>query len=475
MNIRTAYKKIEKTLDKFFHSDSYLILMTALSLIGWTFDLGYTVLGIMLSFSIIMFCVSRDTTPFITFYWFFIFAGRTSIFGIEFTLLRIIMIILLCLSVLVNIIRFKPDFKGALGKSTAKGTTFSLFLLIIPMSIGGLFYPVRNINAAIVASVIFVGIAWAYAYFMAMSRKSIVNKDAVMKYMIKLMFLLCLLVSVEMVIHMVREGKDIEGISNLLSRYDFYVYWGGSNHVGAMLALCIPGNFFFMIKNKRTGFLFLILTVVEFCLLIITRSRGSILLATIFVPILLIYSIVRAKNKIPLILTAITTISLAWYFVFNTDNFVLDMINKMLNQGFDDTGRFELWQYGWELFKEYPIFGAGWDFDVTYPDFGLSPMGFHSMIIQVMACSGVVGVLFFTYYYWARYTVFIKRWTDEMIIILAGMLILEGYGMIDHISFLPVTYIIMLLVMAFSVDQSMPDYRGRLLIFKKHWKTAKSI
>ena len=175
MDIRTAYKRFEDSLDKFFHSDFYLILMTALSLIGWTFDLGYTVLGIMLFFSIVMFCVSRDTTPFITFYWFFIFAGRVSIFGIEFTLFRIILIILLCLSVLVNIIRFKPDFKGALSKGSVKGTTLSLFLLIIPMSIGGLFYPVRNINASIVASVIFVGIAWAFAYFMAMSRKSIID------------------------------------------------------------------------------------------------------------------------------------------------------------------------------------------------------------------------------------------------------------------------------------------------------------
>ena len=472
---RQKYAKFEEHLNRFFHSNYYILLMAALTLWGWVTDNGDMSRGIMVSLSIIMFCICKNTIPFFAFQWFFIFAGHSSFYGINISGWRIVFPILLLIAIMFNSIRFKPDFKGALSKNSIKGSTLSIILLIIPMTLGGLTYPVRNINAVVVASVIFIGIAFAYVYYMGVSKKNIIDKDSVMKYMIKLMFLLGVIVSIEMIVNFIKFDISYLGVTGLEYAQSVYLYWGGSNHIGAMLGLCISSNFYYMFKNRRTGFLFIIITFIELGLMIWTKSRGSLLFTAMTFPVLIIYTLIKAEKKIPLIITATVLTAITFSAIYFSKNALMDMINRIMEEGFDDTGRFELWAHGLELFKEYPIFGAGWDYGVSYPDFGLSPMGLHSMFIQVMACSGIIGIVFFGYYYWARYTTFLKKFTDETIIVLAGMFVLEAYGMIDHISFLPPTYFVMLLLLSFAMEQSMPEDKCRPLLLKRLKWSKKAI
>ncbi|NCA67803.1 MAG: O-antigen ligase domain-containing protein [Clostridia bacterium] len=288
---------------------------------------------------------------------------------------------------------------------------------------------------------------------------------------IKLMFSLSIIVSAEIIILFIRAGGTYDAIRNIVVHKHIYLGWGGANHVGAILALCIPANFYYMLKCKKIGFAFVIIAFIQFCLMIMTRSRGALLFTTAALPIMFIYVMVKSKRKLPIGITAAVLIAgtLAMMLIFK--NSISDGINIMLAQGFDDSGRFELWKQGLDYFKNYPIFGVGWDIGVDPDDLGWSPLTFHAMFIQIMASAGVVGMVFFAYYYWARYSTFFRRRTNETWTVLAGMLLLEAYGMIDPISLFPTTYFLMLVMMSLAAEQAMPDDMNRPILFvKQPWK-----
>lgn len=474
MNAKERFKKFETVLNKFFHSNIYILLMAGLTLCGWVFNTQYVLLFMIFATSV-MFLTCKNITPFFTLHWFYLISYRDGQFGLNFTGWRIIFPILLVLSFIANIIRFKPDFKGALSPKSIKGATLSMFFLIIPMSLGGIFVAERHVFLVIEVAVLFTCFALAYAYYMAMSRKSITDKEAVLKYIIKLMFSVGIICSLEIIISVLEAG-NWEAMKAILENKSIYLGWGGANHVGALLGLCIPASFYYILKSKKLGFVFLILAFIEYCIIIITQSRGAILFTTIALPLLFIYVIVKSSKKISIGVTAgvLIAATLAAMFVFRGT--LMEVINKLLDKGFDDSGRFNLYEEAWGLFKEYPIFGGGWDYKAPTDEWGFSPIAFHSMLLQILACSGLVGILCYSYYYWARYSTFFKRRTPETWIILAGMLILEGYGMIDPISFFPMTFFIMLLTMSLAAEQAMPEDIGRPILFvKQPWKRFRQI
>lgn len=466
MAIKDTYFKFEGFLNKFYHSNAFLVLMSVLTLVGWILDNDIFML-IMLSLSIVIFFVCKNTTPFFIFQWLFLFSSWAGIFGLNMFGWRLVFPALLIVSIIFNIIRFKPDFKYAFSAKTIKGFTFSMLLLIIPMSLGGLFYHDRYIIIYLQVVALFTGLALMIGYFMAMSKKYIEDKDAVIKLIVKLMFCLGVIASMQIITTFIRVGS-LEAIKAMLvDRKGVYLGWGGSNHVGAILALCIPANFYYMLKCKKAGFLFVIIAFIEFCLLILTRSRGALLFTTIALPVMFTYVIVKSNNKLSIGITAAVLIGATITLMLIFKSALYEVINKMIEIGFNDSGRINLWKEGLDHFKNYPIFGVGWEIGTPRDELSFYPRAYHSMVIQVMACSGIVGLLGYGYYYWTRIRTFIKRRTDATWTIFAGAFLLEAYGMIDPISFFPTTFFIMLIMMSYAVEQALPDEIGRPILFVK--------
>jgi len=465
MYTKDKFQKFERRLEKFFHSNLYILFMAALTLLGWKLNTQYA-LAVMILTTSVMFLTCRDITPFLALHWFYFISFRDGQYGLDFAGWKIILPILLVLSLIVNIVRFKPDFKGALSPKSIKRTTLSMFLLIIPMSLGGIMLADRHVFVVVEVVVLFVCLALAFAYYMAIGRKNIVDKTAPLRYVIKMMLAVGILCSLQIIISVLEAGSA-DAMQAMLTNKRIYLGWGGANHVGALLGLCIPASFYYMIKSKKFGFVFVILTFVEFCILVVTQSRGAIMFTAAALPFLFAYVIATSPNKRSIAITAATLIATAVTLMVIFRGTLTEVVNKLLDKGFDDSGRFRLYKEAVELFKNNPIFGGGWDYKAKRDELSFTPLAFHSMLLQVLACSGIIGLIFYTYYYWARYSTFFKVKTPESRIVLAGMLILEGYGMIDPISFFPITYFIVLMTMSLAAEQALPDNLGHPLPFIK--------
>ena len=98
-----------------------------------------------------------------------------------------------------------------------------MILLIIPMSLGGIANAERNVIAALVIVLLFATLAFAFTYYMAVSKSYISDKNSVLKYIIKLMFIAGLIIAAEMLITYLRLGSYKE-IKNLIIRNKSYLY-----------------------------------------------------------------------------------------------------------------------------------------------------------------------------------------------------------------------------------------------------------
>ena len=79
------------------------------------------------------------------------------------------------------------------------------------------------------------------------------------------------------------------------------------------------------------------------------------------------------------------------------------MIKALIGRGMGDSGRIKLFKEAWELFKAHPIFGVGKGYVGTgTPTNEIGIYWFHSTFFQVIASMGIVGLMAYVYYYWAR-------------------------------------------------------------------------
>lgn len=459
------FNKIIEKADWFFHSDYYIALLAALTFIGWVTNLWVPFLFVTLSLTIIMFAVCKDTTPLFAFMWFFLYTISTSQYELGNYGWMLFLVIPLVGAIIFNLIRTKPPIKEILSPKKIKSSTLSMILLIIPISLGGLAYPVSSVGARLIVVALFVVLAFAFIYYMALSKKYIKDKDTLIKYIIKLMFAMGLILFAEMFVASIRTGS-YEAFKIMVNNESISLGWSNPNIIAAGVALCLPSNFYYMLKKKKFAFMFMIIALLEYLSIIITGSRGTLLVATIALPLILVYVFIKTENKMQIYITAgiIFAAILATGIIFIDE--VKALLNVFIEGGLSSSGRETHYKMGWDLFTDYPIFGAGWDYGIGDGRTGFSPYLFHSTAVHVLACSGLIGVIAFLYFYWARYSTFFKKRTAETLTLLAGMVIFEAYGMVDPVLFFPPTYFIILLTMSFAVEQAMPEESCRPLIFK---------
>jgi len=180
-----------------------------------------------------------------------------------------------------------------------------------------------------------------------------------------------------------------------------------------------------------------------------------------------VYVLIKTKNRTQLLVAgAVLLVAVGAVAGIFFDE-IKTLLSVFIKQGLSAPGRLIHYKTGWDLFVNYPIFGAGWDYGIGDRHVAFSPYLFHSTAVQIIACSGIVGVIFYSYFYFARYSTFLKRRTAETLALLSGMLIFEGYGMVDPVFFIPPIYFIMLMTVSFAAEQAMPDDYGRPLLFQK--------
>lgn len=196
-----------------------------------------------------------------------------------------------------------------------------------------------------------------------------------------------------------------------IDRSLLYTGWGVYNNVACMLAMCIPGPFYFAVKNKH-GWLYCILGNLLFLALLLTQSRGGILFGALVYLACAITVIIKTKRMERvwnmLVFTAVLIAVLVSFILLHEQ--MSDIFASLIDAGSDDANRFEIYEKCWDRFLEYPAFGAGFyrtpgallnkdGYIVTEAvDGAFFPPRAHNTVLQLLASGGVFLIVMYAFH-----------------------------------------------------------------------------
>ncbi|MCM1306524.1 MAG: O-antigen ligase family protein [Bacteroides sp.] len=447
--------------NKFVQSDWFILFTALMVFVGWVSKAWVPLLCVLVAISIIPLFLAKETKHLLAPIMMFTFIISTDRHHLTEFAPLIALVGVLLIGVVFNLVRFRRGRQHweFLHPTKIKGFHCALIALIIPFAFGGVGSPYEHPLAVLATVALIIIFALVYTFFTATNRDS-EQKSKLGEYMLKILFVTGILLSLQLVIYFARLG-GMDEIKQAIIDRNIFLGWGTKNNVAQIISMCIPAGFYFSIKKSKLSPLFVIVALLEYALLFTTSARGAILVATIAMPAMLLYTIVKSENKLAFGITVCAAFAVAIVLVAYFGETVTEIIGSFLNKGLDSSGRIEdIYPVAADVFKRWPIFGAGWDYRLGDhgPDM-YSPYWYHSTVLQIIATMGVVGVIAFVFFYFWRYRTFLAhRKNPTYIALLAGLLLFDLYGMVDTTFFSP-TFFAMLLCMTFVAEINLPDDR----------------
>ena len=226
-----------------------------------------------------------------------------------------------------------------------------------------------------------------------------------------------------------------------------YRQW--KNNVGNLMLISVPATLYYATKSPRS-WCFFMFAVLEFAAIIFSLSRGTMIMAIAMAPFELALYFIMIKDKKQRIVSALilgaaiaaVTIALIKMRV----NFWAYLKEKL--QVYEGEMRWKLYRLGWENFCKHPIFGVGFGYrnDEIYPLNDMAIFWYHSTPVQIIASMGIVGVLCYAYQLIVRLRLLIKRNSFNLFMLLA-FIGFEGYSCINTGSFSPLPYAVLIVFM----------------------------
>ncbi len=201
------------------------------------------------------------------------------------------------------------------------------------------------------------------------------------------------------------------------NRANLYTGWGIYNNVAGAMIMCIPAPFYYA-TTKKNGWLFLILGNVFYTAILFIQSRGGMLFGTCIYALCVLLTVWKAKRKLPLLLTQAGIWAIALCVCFFFQEKLGDMFYSIIQSGMNDSGRFDIYQGGFEQFLQAPVFGNGWYEcgafrwgDNSIGDF--LPARYHNTVIQLIAAGGAFAILAYAFHRSQTLYMVFKRRTVE--------------------------------------------------------------
>ncbi len=180
---------------------------------------------------------------------------------------------------------------------------------------------------------------------------------------------------------------------------EFYFGYAGPNTSAAFMLFSIPMTFYLVYKYKH-GYLFMLLVAAELLLILITYSRASTLVAvsgSVVVAIGMCFKKKRGRIGYLICFGIILAALLALILVFREQ--IAEKIKDIAQNGINDSGRMNLWKFGIDEWKSYPIFGTGLGYLSTHPRYDSAwQCSYHCTPITYLIASGVIGLLAYIYH-----------------------------------------------------------------------------
>ncbi len=337
---------------------------------------------------------------------------------------------------IVHLIRFKPRFR--------LNTFFWGFLLIGVSYLIPLLYLPFEISAIPVSM---MGILYLLLYlFYANTLKG----D--LRYLFRILLGINLLLTFQVFFYLYQgylQTPDLALIYRLFSGWNRNLGWANINDMCFYLALTFPSYLYFIFKHPKNP-IFWFMMWLPMMAVILSKSRGGLLGFSFCLLFCLIFLLIKG-NK--------TLIKNAMFFVvvsgmiiyFSQDVFIVwwefftDSLGDDLNQF--SSGRIEIYQIGFDVFKTYPLFGGGWTSLINLrPDSRL--FMYHSTLVQSLAAMGLFGLFALLVHYGQVFRFLLRYRTLEKSLFLIGYLASQIHGLIDNVQYAVPYSILMVLFLA---------------------------
>lgn len=458
--MRNTTQKVLGILKKAFESDLYILFLCTAVLAGWIFGCWVEMILVMLAFTAIGTLLTATLKPLIS----FLVLCAATMGNQTVTDKDILLIFLFSLAVvgalIANLVIYKRNWT-VLHPKKIKGYTLSHLLLIIPFLFAGVGSKVGNKNASLVAAGLVILITLLYLLLYVGAKRENGNFT---NYLVKCVLALSVITSLEFILAIIRIGNVDAIIANIINK-TFWIGWTGPNTTGCIISLGIPCALSLCIKKRDINFLVIpacvFIAFLEFALVILSGSRGSILFLVMILPTLLLYAMWKTESKPTFIISMTVVFWLFALLILKFNKLLNPIIISILQKGMSSSNRIEsIYPEAVQLFKDNPVFGAGWGYKLSTNLSGLpEPYFFHSTFYQFLANMGIVGILFLAIFFMWRYmTVIPMRKNFSAIALTASVFLFDAYSLIDTSFFNPILFIVSML-MILSIELDMPNDR----------------
>lgn len=226
-------------------------------------------------------------------------------------------------------------------------------------------------------------------------------------------------------------------MDGVIHRMNIYTGWGMHNNIGCLLAMMIPYAFYLATKYRR-GWIGTVVGSAFLVGVLLTCSRGSIIMASVVYVVCVWLMLHYAKNRRNNFIALVSVITMLVLMTVLFHRQLLQLFSDILERGTDPSGRDEIYQEGWKLFLQQPIFGNSffspgytpWEWSTT--DFaGFLPSRWHNTVVQLLVSCGGVGLLAYGVHRFQTTRFFIFDHTKEKNFIGCSLTVLLCCSLVD--------------------------------------------
>ena len=439
----------------FLYSDLYLWLLTATVVCAWHF--GQVILGFItlaLTFCLVMF-LHDDATPAlpILIIFSFIIPIEAVEKPIEFISQNFVFLLLLIGLLVASVIVF---FISNRRRFTVGKQFIGLIVGAVAFLCSGLLYDLEVWTKSIPYVAIFIFVVF-FVYLLCING---ISRDLPKQYFAKIFMHVGIVMATETILFYVFAGENFE---TLVSTKALKLGWGVSNNVGDILLLTIPMTLYLLTRRNNSVIntvYYALIFIVQLVTLVLTLSRGSMLIALIGIPVCVVYACITARNKKRLFICLGAILCVVVGLVVWQWESVQILIGEYAIVGGDgaiqDSGRFDLYLKALEDFLKCPITGLS-PFHANDPIGGvMNPFWYHCSPLQILANAGIFGIIGYVLHLFSVGRVLIVRRTNKINrFILLAILMWLLHGLID-VNYNFMVQLIMFVVLLAFAEQGVP-------------------
>lgn len=461
------FQKFREAVNYFFGSYYFTVFFALAMFFCWKFEAG--LLGISVVFcSIIAILLTQKSLEGIVsvFILFPLFVYDSNYFMLLDFVKMSYLLIYATFTLIAIVLHFALLHEKRVKNFFATRFTIPFILATIALTIGGLGYP----NHTLLHSLLGVGFGLlCFIVYYLVLRCTTKNIKKLVSFAL---FLFGVVALIQVFIVLGRSNDFI----NLVMSKNLNVGWANVNNIAIALAATIPFALYLSFDNKVFAWVYYVFVFLVLGVLVITQSRGVILITLLLFPVAWIFTLIKAKltSKIELIMVSLAAIAVtfALFYVLELD-FLFSQFSQL---GIGDNGRFRDWQFFWEKFKESPIFGVGFfGFDGDFHENSINKV--HNTVLQFLTCTGVFGTLLLIPLYYQKYKLTIYKISRFKFLTLISFLFVGLYGMIDVTilnGYLTISRIILFVALEQETQSKIEDhgenFRGEKTMYNKFIK-----